>query len=198
MKPFSALIAAGVFSLAAAPALSAEVTIGMQLEPPALDPTSGAAAAIDEIVYSNVFEGLVKFAEDGSVVPGLAESWEVQEFGLIYDFNLRKGVKFHDGTDFTAEDAKFSIDRIAADDSANAQKALYASILQTEVIDEHTFRIVLTQPTGAFLFNLAWGDAVMVAPESAGDNANNPVGTGPFRFSRWAKGDSVELVKNPD
>lgn len=198
MKPFSSALAAGAIGLFALPALAADITIGMQLEPPVLDPTAGAAAAIDEIVYSNLFEGLVKFAEDGSIVPGLAESWEVKEFGLIYDFTLHKGVTFHDGSDFTAEDAKFSIDRIGAEESANAQKALFASILQTEVIDDHTFRIVLNQPTGSFLFNLAWGDAVMVAPESAGDNANNPVGTGPFKFSRWVKGDSVELVRNDD
>ncbi|MEM7525342.1 MAG: ABC transporter substrate-binding protein [Pseudomonadota bacterium] len=196
MKAFSHLLAVGALSLAAAPAFAADITVGMQLEPPVLDPTAGAAAAIDEVVYSNVFEGLVKFAEDGSVVPGLAASWEIKEFGLIYDFVLRKDVKFHDGTDFTAEDAKFAIDRIGAEDSANAQKALYAAILQTEVIDDHTFRIVLTQPTGSFLFNLAWGDAVMVAPESAADNATNPVGTGPFKFSKWNKGDSIEIVRN--
>lgn len=181
-----------------AAAHAGSVTLGMQLEPPVLDPTAGAAAAIDEITYSNIYEGLVRFGEDGSINPGLAESWEIDPFGLIYTFKLRKGVKFHDGTDFDANDAKFSLDRIAADDSANAQKALYASILGVEVIDSHTVRIELQQPTGAMLFNLAWGDAVIVAPESAATNATNPIGTGAFKFSKWNKGDSVEIVKNPD
>lgn len=177
---------------------AADVTIGMQLEPPVLDPTAGAAAAIDEITYSNIFEGLVKFGEDGSINPGLANAWKIDPFGLIYTFELRKGVKFHDGTDFDANDVKFSLDRIAAEDSANAQKALYASILGVEVVDSHTVRIELQEPTGSMLFNLAWGDAVIVAPESVENNATNPVGTGPFKFSKWNKGDSVEIVKNDD
>lgn len=192
-------LAAGAFALAALAAgqtLAAGATIGMQLEPPVLDPTAGAAAAIDEIVYSNVFEGLVKFGEDGAIHPGLAESWEISDFGLVYTFRLREGVTFHDGTTFDAEDVKFSLDRIAAEESQNAQKALYAAILETAVIDPRTVRVTLSQPTGAFLFNLAWGDAVIVAPESAAENASNPVGTGPFRFSRWLKGDSVEIVRN--
>ncbi len=181
-----------------AAAHAGSVTIGMQLEPPVLDPTAGAAAAIDEITYSNIYEGLVRFGEDGSINPGLADSWKIDPFGLIYTFTLRKGVKFHDGTDFDANDVKFSLDRIAADDSANAQKALYASILGVEVIDSHTVRIELQEPTGSMLFNLAWGDAVIVAPESAATNATNPIGTGAFKFSKWNKGDSVEIVKNPD
>lgn len=181
-----------------AAAHAGSVTIGMQLEPPMLDPTAGAAAAIDEITYSNIYEGLVRFGEDGSINPGLADSWKIDPFGLIYTFKLRRGVKFHDGTDFDANDVKFSLDRIAADDSANAQKALYASILGVEVIDSHTVRIELQEPTGSMLFNLAWGDAVIVAPESAASNATNPVGTGAFKFSKWNKGDSVEIVKNPD
>lgn len=190
--------AASLGALAAGPALAAGATIGMQLEPPILDPSAGAAAAIDEVVYANIFEGLVRFAEDGSIIPGLAESWEISDFGLVYTFKLRAGVKFHDGTDFTAEDVKFTLDRIAAPESANAQKALYAAILETVAIDPATVRVTLNQPTGGFLFNLAWGDAVIVAPESAAGNASEPVGTGPFKFSRWAKGDSVEIVRNDE
>ncbi|QIE55168.1 ABC transporter substrate-binding protein [Pikeienuella piscinae] len=195
MKPVLTLVA-GACALLAGPALAADVTIGMQLEPPALDPTAGAAAAIDEIVYANVFEGLVRFAPDGSIKPGLAESWEITDGGLVYTFKLREGVTFHDGTTFDAEDVKFSLDRIAAEESANAQKALYASILEVVALDPTTVRVTLNQPTGGFLFNLAWGDAVIVAPESAAANATDPVGTGPFKFSKWVKGDSVEIVKN--
>lgn len=179
-------------------AKAADVTIGMQLEPPMLDPTAGAAAAIDEVVYANVFEGLVRFAEDGSIRPALAESWEISDDGLAYTFTLHQGVTFHDGTALTAEDVKFSLDRIGADDSKNAQKALYAAIASVDVVDERTVRVTLSQPTGALLFNLAWGDAVIVAPESVTTNATQPIGTGPFRFSRWTKADSIELVKNPD
>lgn len=191
-------IGLGASGLGAGQAAAADITIGMQLEPPSLDPTSGAAAAIDEVVYANVFEGLVRFAEDGSIKPALATSWEIGENGLVYNFKLREGVTFHDGSDMTAEDVKFSIDRIGAEDSTNAQKTLYAAILQTEVVDDHRFRILLNQPTGAFLSNLAWGDAVIVSPESIADDESNPVGTGPFKFSAWNRGDSVEIVKNDD
>ncbi|MEM7270200.1 MAG: ABC transporter substrate-binding protein [Pseudomonadota bacterium] len=175
---------------------AAEVTIGMQLEPPVLDPSAGAAAAIDEITYANIFEGLVRFGEDGSINPGLAESWEISDDGLEYTFKLRTGVKFHDGADFDASDVKFSLDRIGAEESANAQKALYAAIASVDVVDPATVKITLSQPTGSMLFNLAWGDAVIMDPASVADNATNPIGTGPFKFSKWSKGDSVEIVKN--
>jgi len=99
------------------------ITIGMQLEPPHLDPTGGAAAAIDEVVYANIFEGLTRYASDGSILPGLAHSWDISDDGLVYTFHLRSGVKFHDGAEFDASDVKFSLDRARAEDSTNAQKA---------------------------------------------------------------------------
>ena len=105
-----------------------DIVVGMQLEPPNLDPTGGAAAAIDEVVYSNVFEGLTRFNADGSVSPSLAASWDIENNGKTYIFNLRSGVKFHDGTEMDANDVKFSLDRARAEDSTNAQKALFAGI----------------------------------------------------------------------
>ena len=68
-----------------------DVTVGMPLEPPNLDPTAGAAAAIDEVVYANIFEGLTRFAPDGSVVPALAKEWTIEEDGARYVFNLHEG-----------------------------------------------------------------------------------------------------------
>jgi peptide/nickel transport system substrate-binding protein len=172
------------------------ITVAMQLEPPNLDPTAGAAEAIDSVVYLNVFEGLTRFTSDGSVVPHLAESWEVSEDGLVYTFRLREGVTFHDGTAFDAEDVKFSLDRARAPDSTNAQKALFAQIADVQAVDPLTVQVTLSQPNGALPFNLAWGDAVVVAPETADGNATNPVGTGPFRFGQWVQGDRVELVRS--
>ena len=94
-----------------------EVRIGVALEPPALDPTAGAAEAIDIVVYQNVFEGLTRIDQNGAVQPGLADSWTISEDGLTYTFKLRDGVTFHDGTTMDAEDVKFSLDRARADDS---------------------------------------------------------------------------------
>ncbi len=191
-------VAAFALMASAAWAQQTDITIGMGLEPPNLDPTGGAAAAIDEVVYANVFEGLTRFAPDGSVIPGLASSWEISEDGRTYTFTLRPNVTFHDGTAMTAEDAVFSLDRARAEDTTNAQAALFAGIESVEAVDDTTLRVTLSAPNGAFLFNMAWGDAVIVAPESAETNATNPIGTGPFLFSEWVQGDRVELTRNPD
>ncbi|MCL4674916.1 MAG: ABC transporter substrate-binding protein, partial [Pararhodobacter sp.] len=158
----------------------------------------GAAQAIDSVVYSNIFEGLTRFLSDGSVVPGLAHSWEISDDGLTYTFHLQDGVTFHDGTTMDAEDVKFSLDRARAEDSTNAQKALFAGITDVTVIDPLTVQITLGAPNGSMLFNLAWGDAVIVAPESIGDAASHPIGTGAFMFQNWVQGDRIDIVRNPD
>ncbi|MEP1961612.1 ABC transporter substrate-binding protein [Tateyamaria sp.] len=174
-------------------AAKTDITVAMQLEPPHLDPTSAAAGAIDSVLYSNVFEGLTRFMGDGSVVPGLAKSWEISDDGLTYTFSLRDGVTFHDGTAMDADDVKFTLDRILAEDSANAQKALYAAISSVEVVDPKTVRLTLSEPNGNMLFNLAWGDAVIVAPESIENIKQQPIGTGPFKFDSWTQGDSIQI-----
>lgn len=173
------------------------ITIGMQLEPPHLDPTSAAAQAIDSVLYSNVFEGLTKFRRDGSIVAGLAKSWEINSVGTEYTFSLQENVSFHDGTAMDADDVKFSLDRARADDSTNAQKALFSGIADVTVIDPQTVKLTLTQPDGNLLFNLAWGDAVIVAPESIENIKQKPVGTGPYQFSEWIQGDRISLTRYP-
>ncbi len=185
-------------SAGAAFAQQTDISIGMQLEPPNLDPTGGAAAAIDEVVYANIFEGLTRFGPDGSVNPALAASWDISEDGMVYTFTLREGVTFHDGSAMTAEDVVFSLDRARAEGSTNAQAALFSNITAVEAVDDTTVQVTLDGPDGAFLFDMAWGDAVIVAPESAETNATNPIGTGPFRFAEWVQGDRVELVRNDD
>ena len=173
-----------------------DVKIGLVLEPPSLDPTAEAAAAVDEVLYANVFEGLTRFASDGSILPALAASWEISEDGLTYTFHLNEGVTFHDGSAFDAEDVKFSLERINAEGSLNAQKALYTDIASVETVDPLTVKITLSKPNGNLIYNLAWGDAVMVAPESADNNKTNPIGTGPFIFKDRVEGDHIDLEKN--
>ncbi|WP_040609826.1 ABC transporter substrate-binding protein [Pseudooceanicola batsensis] len=198
-KPF-ALGLAGAFALTAtlAVAQQSDMTIGQQLEPPHLDPTSAAAGAIDSVLYSNVFEGLTRFGPDGSVGPGLAREWEISDDGLTYTFHLAEGVKFHDGTTMDSEDVKFSLDRARAEDSVNAQKALFSGIESVEATDPATVTVTLKNPDGNFLFNLAWGDAVIVAPESIENIKTTPIGTGAFMFDNWVQGDRIELTKNPE
>ena len=189
-------VAICALSAGAAFAQQANISIGMVLEPPNLDPTAGAAAAIDEVVYANIFEGLTRFGPDGAVNPGLAATWDISEDGTVYTFALRPGVTFHDGTTLTADDVVFTLDRARAEGSTNAQPGLFANIVSAEAVDELTLRVTLDGPDGAFLFDMAWGDAVIVAPESAESNATNPIGTGPFRFANRIEGDRIELVRN--
>jgi len=202
MSTFSSklvIASAALFAgLGMAQAANTGITVALQLEPPHLDPTGAAAGAIDSVVYSNIFEGLTRFMGDGSIVPGLASTWDISEDGLTYTFSLRDGVSFHDGTAMDADDVKFSLDRARAEDSTNAQKALFSSISDVEVVDPLTVKITLSEPNGSLIFNLAWGDAVIVAPESIENIKTNPVGTGPFAFSDWVQGDKIEIVRNAD
>ncbi|MGF7174339.1 ABC transporter substrate-binding protein [Azospirillum doebereinerae] len=197
------LLAALAFgsALGGAPALAqtrADVVVGMALEPPHLDPTAGAAAAIKEVTYANLYEPLTRVDAEGNVVPALARTWTVSEDGLTYRFTLRSGAKFHDGSVCDSADVKFSLDRARATDSVNAQKAYFASIAAVETPDPGTVVVTLSRPDGLFLFHMASGDAAIVAPESASTNKQKPVGTGPFKFDRWVAGDRVVLVRNPD
>ena len=176
---------------------SESLTIGMALEPPHLDPTAGAAAAIDEVVYANVFEGLTRIDESGQIVPCLANSWGISADGLDYLFNLERDVAFHDGRPFDAAVVKFSLERAMSSDSTNAQKRLFAPIETVTVVDSHSVALRLKRPFGGLLFNLGWGDAVMVHPDSAANNKTAPIGTGPYRVGRVVKGDRVELERSP-
>jgi peptide/nickel transport system substrate-binding protein len=172
------------------------LVLGLPLEPPNLDPTTGAAAAVDEIVYGNIFEGLTRITASGLAAPALAESWAVSPDGLTWVFHLRRGVRFQDGTPFDASVAKFSLDRIAAPESTNAQKALFAPIRAVTAVDPLTLRIRLSRPVAALPSLLGWGDAVMVAPGSAATNATQPVGTGPYRLATWQRGAALTLTRN--
>ena len=173
-----------------------DLNIGVRLEPPHLDPTAGAAAAIGEIGYANIFEGLTRIDRSGKVQPALASSWDISDDGKVYTFHLRTGVQFHDGSPFNAFIVKASLDRARGQDSVNPQKGLFEPIETISISDAATLVVALKRPTGAFLFNLGWPAAVIVAPTSAENNKINPIGTGPFKFSNWMKGSSLELVRN--
>jgi ABC-type dipeptide/oligopeptide/nickel transport system permease component/ABC-type transport system substrate-binding protein len=150
------------------------------------------------MLYGNVYEGLVQFAADGSVLPKLALSWEVANDGLSYLFRLKPGVHFHDGSAFDAAAAKFSLERAMAPGSVNPQRSRLRAIAQIDAVDPLTLRLILSRRSGGLLQSLAFGSLVMVSPQAAAGNAVQPVGTGPFRFLRWRRGDSVTLERNPN
>jgi peptide/nickel transport system substrate-binding protein len=195
------LLAAGL--LTALPVVSAlagppdALTLGIPLEPPGLDPTAGAASAIREVTYANIFQGLTRVDQTGKVAPDLAKSWTISPDGLTYSFTLQTGVTFQDGTPFDCSIVQFSYGRAAAPDSINAQKQLFAPIAKVDCPTPGEAVVTLSHPTSTFLYDMAWGDAVMVAPKTAATNKTHPVGTGPFMLSRWVPGDRIELVANP-
>ncbi|WP_300050471.1 ABC transporter substrate-binding protein [Sulfitobacter sp.] len=186
------------FGLMASVSAAAELVIGMQQEPTSLDPTADATASIDSMMTQNVFESLTTVAENGEVQPNLAASWEVSEDGLTYTFTLAEGVTFHDGSTLDAEDVVYSFERAMGEDSVNPSKDIFEPIESVKAVDSQTVEITLSGKDAFFLFNMGQGDSAIVASESAETNNANPVGSGPFKFDSWTRGDRLTLVKNPD
>jgi len=188
--------------LAASPARAAQtdrIVVGMVLEPPHLDPTQSPAAPIKEILYANVMEGLTRIDQSGALLPDLAESWTVAPDGLAYAFRLRSGVKFHDGAPFSSSDVRFTFERGAAPESVNnLKKSLFTSITAIETPDPQTVILRLAKPDFLLLYRVGLSEAVIFSPSSAANAKSDPIGTGPFRFVRWNKGDRLELTRVAD
>jgi peptide/nickel transport system substrate-binding protein len=181
-------------------------TYAQGADPRGLDPALVDDGESSKIIV-NIYEGLLKYADDSTAVqPSLAESWTISDDGLSYTFKLRQGVKFHDGTDFNAEAVKFNIDRqcppkVTADMSYGP--FVFASVKDVVVVDANTVTINLTQKNTAFLANLAMSLAApMVSPKALTDGNNSvmeaPVGTGPYKFVKWSKGQNVVLIRNDE
>ena len=173
-----------------------DLILGMSIEPTGLDPTAAAPVAIGQVVWQNLFEGLVSINKAGEIEPELATSWTISEDGLTYIFTIRHGVTFQNNQKFTAETAKYSIDRILKNDSINPQKSLYKSISNVEAPDSNTLILSLSSPSADLLYWLGFPAAVMIEPSSEATNATNPIGTGPFKLLNWKKGNQLTLVKN--
>ena len=143
---------------------------------------------------------------DGSVQPSLATSWDVSQDGKVYTFKLRQGVKFHDGTLFNALAVKANLDYTVRPDikHAFAWAALNGDKYdRSEVVDDSTVRVSFKSPHPTFLINLSDGGLGIDSPTAMakdGDNygVKSLVGTGPFKFKEWVKGDHITLVRNDD
>ena len=172
-----------------------DLILGMSVEPSGLDPTAAAPVAIAQVVWQNLFEGLVTINKDGEIEAGLAESWSISEDGLTYTFDMRNDVFFQNNKAFNADTAKYTLDKIIKSDSINPQKALYKSIKSISAPDTDTLIVTLSTPSADLLYWLGFPAAVMVEPSSEATNATHPIGTGPFEFNHWKKGNQVTLSK---
>jgi peptide/nickel transport system substrate-binding protein len=177
------------------PIYGGSLVIAQGVEPPGLDPTTAVSTAIPRVVYSNVLEGLVKIDRRGKIVPALAREHTISKDGREYTFVLERDVKFHDGKPFDVEDVKFTFQRVMDPKTAVPHPDYYKDIESVQAVDSHTVRIKLKQVNAMFLFNLARGDSVITSSNSAGHLRTAPVGTGPFRFVEWVRGDHVTLRK---
>jgi oligopeptide transport system substrate-binding protein len=192
----------------------------MILEPPGLDPTIAAAAAIGEIVHYNVFEGLTKINMDGSVTPLLAESWELTPDGKVYTFKLRANAKWSNGDAVKAGDFVFAWRRAAAPETG----AKYTNVLYPvkgleavhkatagakpedigiRAIDDRTLEVTLNNPTPYFIELLTLPVAGPLHPASVTQHGSNfvkpenKVSNGAFRLREFTPGAQASLVKNP-
>ncbi len=184
---------------------------GQSGDPVKLDPAlieDGLSARVTE----QIFETLVEF--DGPttrVRPALAESWETSPDGTQWTFHLRQGVSFHDGTPFDANAVKANFDRWqyqTGDPTHQAAEFIYWGdvagftdlVDRTEAVDPSTFRVYLKSASGPFLLNVALFPFAIVSPSALATNVDdlsaNPVGTGPFKFVEWVRGDHVTLAAN--
>jgi peptide/nickel transport system substrate-binding protein len=184
---------------AAAPAVAVKprttLRIAIQGEIKVLDPHITTLEYYYYTMKTSVFDRLVQVGKSAAEAsPMLASKWTyTDDKTLVMD--LRRGVKFHDGTDFTANDVKFTIDRVKTPQLGSQFAAYIRNINSVDVVDRHRIRINLAAPTPAILNFLYYID--IISEKSAGNIAKQPVGTGPFKFVEWVPNDHMRLVKNP-
>lgn len=170
---------------------------------PTLDP-HGVNDTASNNATSQIFERLTDFDKDGNIVPLLATEFNAVD-DTTWEFKLREGVKFHDGTDFNAEAVKASLDRILDPEFASPKIVVVNMISEVEVVDEYTVHIKTEKPFAPLPAHLAHNAGSIIAPSAIEEEKNggkkvteNPIGTGPFKLEKWNTGDSIEFVKFED
>lgn len=177
------------------------LTVAVSADPNTLDPhQANLAQAINAL--NPVYETLVRYNDEGELEGLLAESWE-QLDDLSWQFNLRKGVKFHNGEEMTASDVLFSIQRATGDKGTNISHVMYiVDGPACEVVDDYTVIIRTKTPFAPFLTYMTFMGACVVSEkeftEDEQNAINNPCGTGPFKFVSWTQNDRTTYVRNDD
>jgi peptide/nickel transport system substrate-binding protein len=167
------------------------------VEPPGLDLTATPASATAGVVLYNVQECLVKVDRTGKLVPWLAERWHTAD-NRNYTFFLKRGVRFHNGRELKAADVKYVFDRAMNPETKHPYPRDYDAIGDIIVRDEATITFALKSVNANFLHNLARQGSVIYPREAVETMKSHPIGTGPFRFEEWVRGDRIVLVRNRD
>lgn len=147
------------------------------------------------IIGQGIFDHLIERTADGQFVPGLATSWKNIE-PIVWEFKLRKGVKFHNGEPFNAEAVKYTFERMV---EKNAPCLfLFKNIKKVEIIDNYTVQIRTFQPFGVLPISLILAEIVPPVAGKKPEFSTHPIGTGPFKFEEWIKGEKFSMVANED
>jgi peptide/nickel transport system substrate-binding protein len=150
-----------------------------------------------------IYDTFVNHNANMEPIPGLAESWQVAADNVTWTFKLRKGVKFHDGTDFNADAVKFTIEAILDPKNNAGRRSVYTVIKSVDAVDPLTVKITTDGPFPDLPFLLIDRSAMIVSPtafkkQGLADFALHPVGTGPYKFVEWVPNDHISLEANPD
>ena len=179
---------------------SSEIVMALSSEPPHLDPHVNAGTAA-RTVRLNVYRGLFNYNTDGVAAPELAESYTVSDDSLTYTFVLREA-RFHNGDLVTAEDVKFSLERILNPDTGATFFNQLSVIDQIEVIDAKTVVVTLKAPTAPFIDYLALPESAIVSKSwseaHGGDLRGNPMGAGPYVFKEYVEGQRIVVERFGD
>lgn len=175
-----------------------DMVVAQTAEPANLDFTTTAGAAVPQALMENVYESLVRIDQQGEIQPALAESWDVSEDRKTYTFHLRTGVTFASGAQFTADDVKFSYERVKSDDWKNALKSKMDVVDTIDVVDDSTVKITLSRPSNRWLFDLASLVGAVFDEDGVSDLANQADGTGPFTVDKFTRGQEIVFKKRDD
>lgn len=187
------------------PQSGGSLIVGLKTEPSDNIDPHVTPWAVSHNIMMNVYDTLVwQDPADGSFKPGLAESWEAAADGMSYTLTLRQGVKYHDGTEFNADSVKFAFDRIIDPATKSGFSAnLLGPYSGSEIIDPYTVKVNFSAPYAPFLDSASQAFLGMVSPTAvakygADFDVTAAVGSGPFMFKEWVRGDHLTLTKNPD
>lgn len=173
------------------------IVIATTSAPASLDFTNTSGAAIPQALMSNIYEGLIRIDSGGKIQPLLATSWDVSDDRTQYTFHLHENVTFSDGSPFNADTAKFSIDRVKTD-WTNGLRVGMDVVDSTEVINEYTLRVTLSQPSNQWLWNMGTAIGAMMSPAGVEKLSSSPVGTGPYALTHWSVGRAIGFTARDD